>query len=132
MSVRGIDELLEGLPAFAALDADARQLIAGCARNAAVEQGTLLAREGRPADVFHVLRAGRVALEIATPAGGPLVVETLGDGEIVGWSWLFPPSRWHFDVPALTPLRVTTFDAACLRGKLESDHALAHQLLARF
>jgi CRP-like cAMP-binding protein len=127
-----MDELIAGLPAFAGLDAEASALIAGCARNAVFAAGTIVEREGRPADTFHVLREGRVALEVATPAGPPLIIETLGEGQIVGWSWLFPPYRWHFDVRALESLHVATFDAACLRGKIDADHDLGFALLTRF
>ena len=54
-------------------------------------------------------------------SGRAVVIETLDPGEIVGWSWLFPPYRWHFDARALSLVRATSFDGACLRGKCDDD-----------
>ena len=65
--------------------------------------GQLLFREGDPADTFYLVRHGSVALETFVPARGPVMIETLEAGEVVGWSWLFPPYRWHFDARALSP-----------------------------
>ncbi|HVR13489.1 MAG TPA: hypothetical protein VMS41_06900, partial [Gaiellaceae bacterium] len=52
--------------------------------------------------------------------------------EVLGWSWLFPPHRWHFDARALTAMRATAFDAACLRGKCDQDPKLGYDLMSRF
>ena len=51
---------------------------------------------------------------------------------MVGWSWLFPPYRWHFDARALDMVRAVAFDGACLRGKCDDDHTLGYELLGRF
>ena len=93
--------------------------------------GTFLAREGETADRFYVVRQGKVALELHAPTG-PLLIETLGAGELVGWSWLFPPYRWTFDVEAIDQTRVTTIESACLRAKCESDPAFGYRLMQRF
>ena len=69
------------------------ELIAGCARNVVFEHGEYLMREGDPADTFYVIRHGRVALEIFVPQRGAVTIETLHDGDLLGWSWLVPPYR---------------------------------------
>ncbi len=66
------------------------------------------------------------------PTRGAVVIETLEAGEVVGWSWLFAPYRWHFDARALSLVRATSFDGACLRGKAESDPKLGYALMSRF
>ena len=53
-------------------------------------------------------------------------------GEVFGWSWLFPPYRWHFDVQALDLTRALVFDGQCLRAKCEADHDLGYALMQRF
>ena len=86
------------MPAF---EPEHIQLLAGCARNHRFAAGQYLFREGEPADEFFLIRHGSVALEIAAPGKAPIVFETLGDGEIVGASWLVPPYRWMFDARAV-------------------------------
>jgi CRP/FNR family transcriptional regulator, cyclic AMP receptor protein len=127
-----IDSVLRDVPVFHGLPAEELKLLAGCARNVHFETGAVLFREGDPADTFYVLRHGSVALEMYVPARGPAIIETLEAGEVLGWSWLFPPYRWHFDARALTGVRGTAFDGACLRGKCEDDPKLGYQLMSRF
>jgi CRP-like cAMP-binding protein len=127
-----IDSLLRGVPVFEGLSPEELQLLAGCASNVHFDQGAVLFREGSAADTFYLIRHGSVALEMFVPARGPAIIETLEAGEVVGWSWLFPPYRWHFDARVLTPLRATAFDGACLRGKCEDDPRLGYALMFRF
>ena len=79
-----------------------------------------------------MIRQGQVALEVYAPSRGQVIIATHGPGEVVGWSWLFPPYRWQFDGRATEPLRALAFDGACLRGKCDADHALGYELMRRF
>ena len=127
-----IDTLLRDVPVFHGLPAEDLALVAGCAQNVHFDAGAMLFREGDEADTFYLVRHGSIALEMYVPARGPAIIETLEAGEVVGWSWLFPPYRWHFDARALTPVRATAFDGACLRGKCEDDPRLGYALMSRF
>jgi len=127
-----IETILRDVPLFRGLEPEQLELIAGCGSNVRFGEGELLFREGDEADTFYVLRHGSVALETFVPARGAVTIETLEAGEVVGWSWLFPPHRWHFDARALSLVRATSFDGACLRGKCESDPALGYALMSRF
>jgi CRP/FNR family transcriptional regulator, cyclic AMP receptor protein len=130
--MRTVDQLIAEASVFAGLEASQLELIGGCAWNEHVEAGTRLLREGEPADRFFLIRRGAVALEIDAPGRGSLVLETLHDGEMVGWSWLFAPYRWQFDGRAIEACELVTFDGGCLRGKCEADHELGYQLMSRF
>jgi CRP-like cAMP-binding protein len=127
-----IDAVLRDVPVFAGLAPEQLGLIAGCGSNVRFAEGEVLFREGDPADTFYVLRHGSVALETFVPARGAITIETLEAGEVVGWSWLFRPYRWHFDARALSLVRATAFDGACLRGKCEDDPRLGYELMSRF
>ena len=130
--MRTLDQVVLEARVFAGLgDAFAEQL-AGCSQTAGFEAGETVFREGEPADTFYIVRRGRVALELYVPGRGALTIETIERGSVVGWSWLFPPYRWHFDARALTPVRATAFDGACLRGKADADPALGYDLMSRF
>ncbi len=103
------------------LDEAALDLIAGCATNLHVHPGTYLFREGEPADTFYVVRRGRVALEVHEPAGGARLLDTVEDGEELGWSWLVPPHRWFLDARAIDEASLISIDGRCLRGKCDED-----------
>ena len=125
-------ELIASSPVFSGLSDDDLTLIAGCAKNVGFEEGELLFREGDHADTFYLVRRGRVAFELHTPDRGGLVIDTADPGDVVGWSWLFPPYRWHFDARAVDAVRAIAFDGACLRDKCGDDPRLGYQLMQRF
>jgi CRP/FNR family transcriptional regulator, cyclic AMP receptor protein len=115
-------------PLFERLPGDTAQIVAGCARLVSAEPGGLLLAEGEPADTFYLLRRGRVAIEAHSPRG-PLVIETVGPGHVVGWSWMFPPYRWQFDARAVDAVGAVALDGACLRHKADADPAFGYALL---
>ena len=130
--IRDIGEILREHPFFADLGDRFCELICGCAKNAHFGAGEYLFHEGDPANQLYLIRAGRVALEIKAPGRGALTFATLGEGEIVGVSWLVPPYRWAYDARALETTRAISLDAACLRAKCEADHDLGYEMMKRF
>jgi len=129
---KGLEVVLREHPFFEGLSEEHVRLLAGCGRNERFEKGSFLFRESGPADRFYIIRRGKVRVEIHSTRRGPLMLETLGEGEVLGWSWLVPPYRWRFDALALELTRVVAMDGACLRGKCEDDPALGYELLKRF
>lgn len=73
------------------------------------------------ADRFWLLRDGEVRLELRVPGSAAAVTETLGQGSLLGWSWMFPPRRWHMSARAGTPVRAWEFDAEEVRRLCERD-----------
>jgi CRP/FNR family cyclic AMP-dependent transcriptional regulator len=130
--VRTLDELIAASPVFAGLDPEDVAFIADCGKNTGFEADELIARDGDPANSFYLLRQGRVAVEMHTPTQGGLVIETLDPGDIVGWAWLFPPYRWHYDVRAIESVRAVAFDGGCLREKCDVRRDLGYELMLRF
>ena len=131
MKMRSIADNLSSNPFFAGLDAASVSELAGCAVNEHIRAGEYLFREGRRADHFYVVTRGRIALELFSPASGPHVLDSAGEGEILDWPWLIPPHRWFFDGRAVGPTSVISLDAACLRGKCDADPRLGYELAMR-
>jgi len=127
-----IATLVADHPLLAGLPGDTVDRVAGCARNVAFAPHELVLEEGKPASALYLLRRGRVALEVNAPGRGPLLVETLGPGQVLGWSWLFPPYVWHFDARTVEPVGAIEVDAACLRNKAEADPVFGFELVKRF
>ncbi len=129
--MRTIAEYLPQHPFFQGLDESVAGLVAGCAQNVHFRPGEHLFHEGDPADTFYVVRHGRVSLEVRAAAGPDVVVDTVHDDDVVGWSWLVPPYRWMFDACATEQTSAIAFDGACLRAKAEEDPAVGYALLQR-
>jgi CRP-like cAMP-binding protein len=130
--MKEISELLREHPFFTDLPQTDLDFIAGCAGNAVFHAGETIFREGGEANHFYVLRYGRVVTEIRDPGRGPVAIQTLGPGDVLGWSWLFPPYRWQHDARAVELTRAVAFDGTCLRAKAESDPRLGYELMKRF
>ena len=129
--MESLEQILTSSDAFAGLEPRLLEQVAGCGRLVHFEAGETILRAGTPADDFYVIRHGRVAIRL-NAGGRALVVQTVDDGEAVGWSWLFPPYRWHFDAVATTLTRAISLDGECLRGKCSRDHELGYELMTRF
>jgi len=129
---QSLEVVLRDHPFVKDLEPEQLQVLAGCAENRSFAAGDYLWRQGEQADVFYLLRSGKIALEIFVPHQGPLQIETVGEGEAFGWSWLVPPYRWHFDVRAVTAVLAIVLNGPCLRRKLDQDPSLGYQLLKRF
>lgn len=127
-----LEPLIAEHPFMKGLKPEHIAMITGCASNARFEAGTYLFREGQEADQFYIIRKGRIAIEAFSPAQGPVTIQTIDDGDILGWSWLVPPYRWRFDAQATELTRAIALDGRCLRTKCETDHELGYELLKRF
>ena len=130
--MRTLDALIVESPVFKGLNQEQLELIAGCGSNVVFAAGERLFREGDQADTFFLVRHGLVALDTDVPNREDVTVETIGPGEIVGWSWLLEPYRWHFSGRAVELGRAVQFDGVCLRKKCEEDPVLGYDLLSRF
>jgi CRP-like cAMP-binding protein len=132
MTIETFEKTLGAHPFFKDLGGEHLQTLVGCTTNVRFDAGDFIFREGQAADRFYVVRHGTVAVEIFVPGRGPVTIETVEAGEVLGWSWLFPPYKARFEARALTLVRALALDGACLRAKCERDPALGYELMRRF
>lgn len=130
--MRTLDSVLAEQSFFEGLTRAQIEVIAGCASNVRFDMGDYIFREDEEADRFFLIRHGLVALDVFVPQRGPATIETIREGDVLGWSWLFPPYRWHFDARALQLTRAIVFDGKCLREKCEKDSQLGYALAMKF
>lgn len=130
--MKTIEALLAEHRFFKDFPANYLSILKGCGKNVQWESGDILFKEGNPANEFYALREGSIALEIHTPNKGTLTLQTLHAGDVLGWSWLFPPYEWHFDARALEPTRATALDGKCLREKCDKDPAFGYFMMKHF
>lgn len=107
------------------------EVLASCAMEKRFEAGELIFREGDPANRFYLIQQGKVAVESYVEDQGVIPLQTIGAGDVLGWSWLFPPYYWHFDARAVEPTRAIFFYGTWLREYAEQDHDLGYELMQR-
>jgi CRP-like cAMP-binding protein len=117
---------------LAGLAPEHRAALAADATVSSFIAGVRLFAEGAVADRFWLLESGAVALDMPMPGRGDVVVETLVGPTVLGWSWLYPPYRWHFGAIAREPSVALAFDAGSVRQRCERDPAFGYAMMSLF
>jgi signal-transduction protein with cAMP-binding, CBS, and nucleotidyltransferase domain len=118
-------------PLLAGMSPHQRRILMDCAMMCNFAPGELIFREGDPANRFYLIHKGKVALESYVRDRGTVLIQTISSGDILGWSWLFPPYYWHFDARAVEHTEAIFFYGTPLREECEADHDLGYELLKR-
>lgn len=106
-------------------------LLTDCAIAAHFEKGQTILRKGDFAKGFYLIESGEAVLESGEESGEPVVVDTMGPGDSLGWSWMFPPYVWRFTACAVEHIDAIFFYGTTLREYCEKDHSLGYELLKR-
>jgi CRP/FNR family transcriptional regulator, cyclic AMP receptor protein len=106
-------------------------LLAGVAAPISVPAGRRLFDEGAPAENCWLLTAGQVALDLPVPGRPNLIIETLGSGDVIGFSWLSPPHQWQFGAQVLEPATAFELDGPAVQALCDDHPALGYQLAMR-
>lgn len=123
--------ILAAHPFFKNLKDEYLDFIVGCALNVRFKEGEVILREGEPADKFYLIREGKVAIDINAGNNRLITIQTIHEGDILGWSWLIPPHQNRFNARTVQDIRAIALDGKCLRNKCEENHDLGYELLKR-
>ena len=118
-------------PFFKGLTTEQLCTLAECAMLKQFGENELIFREQEPANRFYLIQEGKVALESDVIEQGTVLIQTISAGEVLGWSWLFPPYHWHFNARALEETRALFFYGTRLREWCDRDHDLGYELIQR-
>jgi CRP/FNR family cyclic AMP-dependent transcriptional regulator len=118
-------------PFLAGMNPAQLALLTDCAMVSHFKPGQVILREGEMANRFYLIESGKVVLEPGEGFGEPVVMETIGAGDLLGWSWMFPPYVWHFTARAIEPTEGIFFDGTILREYCEKNYSLGYELFKR-
>jgi CRP/FNR family transcriptional regulator, cyclic AMP receptor protein len=125
-------DLLSAHPFLDGCTADQLTRLSSWAHRSQFHAGARIFSEGGRAEKFWLIREGHVTLDAHLPERGEVVIETLGPGSVLGWSWLFAPYRWHFGATAVEPTLTVELEAAGVRQLCDNDPVLGFDLMQRF
>ena len=130
--MKKINEIIKEHPFFKDFSEDELKFVESCAQNKVFKKNEFIAHENDEANEFYLIRKGKVAICANIPHKEDLIIQTISDGEILGWSWLFAPYQWMFELIAVETTHVIALNGKCLRAKLEQMPALGYKLMKRF
>jgi len=126
-----VENIIAGHPFLRGLKSAHLRLLADSAMQVRYDTGQYIFREGDPANRFYLVEQGRVSLESHRKDEAPVRIQVIGPGDVLGWSWLFPPYYWHFDARALEPTSAIFFYGTRLREQCEQDHDFGFEMMKR-
>ena len=126
--MENLSRILSEHPVLKGLESQYIDLLVGCASNVRFNPGTFVFMEGEEASQFYFIRHGKIALEVNSPTG-PVEVQTLKAGDILGWAWFSPPYHWCSDAHVVELTSAIAFDGNCLRAKCEKDKKLGYEFM---
>jgi len=118
-------------PFLRGMSRDHVSVLAEAARNVKFPARYRLFEDGGNATRFWLIQSGHVSLDLHVPGDGPVVIETIGMGELLGWSWLFPPYTWAFGAVAATAVEAFEFDAPLVRERCAAYPELGYEFNQR-
>ena len=130
-AVKAVESVIAEHPFLRGLKPEHLRLLADSAMRMHYEAGELIFGEGDPANRFYLIEKGHVSLESQGRDEAPVAVEVIGPGDVLGWSWLFPPYYWHFDARALEPASAIFFYGTRLRDQCARDHSFGFEMMKR-
>ncbi|MET9907566.1 cyclic nucleotide-binding domain-containing protein [Streptomyces sp. NPDC006476] len=116
--------MTKAIKLLTALPPPQRQRLMALAKEVSFPEDTRIFEAGGRADRFWVIRSGAVTLDQRVNSLQRVTVASLGAGDLLGWSWLFPPHEWDFGAEAFSPVRAYEFDAAQVLRLCEEDPSL--------
>jgi len=122
---------LETQPFLKGMSARQLELLAADSHPVEFRTGERILIEGGKANRFFLIVEGRVEVESTPLEGEAIPIQTLVAGDVLGWSWLFPPYYWQFDARASTPTKALCFYGTHLRNVCETNQDLGYELMKR-
>lgn len=122
---------LAEIPFFKDMSWQQLETLSACAMSVRFDANTHIFKTGDVANRFYVLISGKVQLESAVEDGPAIPIQVLEGGDVLGWSWLFPPYHWRFDARTLEPVEAIFLYGTRLREQADQDPALCCTLMKR-
>ena len=124
-------ESLAAHPFLHGMSRDHLAVLAAAASDVTFPARHRLFEDGARATRFWLIQSGHVALDLHVPGQGRMKIDSIAMGELLGWSWLFPPYTWAFGAVAACPVEAFEFDGRKVRACCESDPELGYELTQR-
>lgn len=130
-AVKAVESVIKEHPFLHGLKPEYLHLLTQNAMRMHYRAGELIFREGDPANRFYLIEEGHVSLESPQRDEDGVIIQSVGPGDVLGWSWLFPPYYWHFDARATEPTTAIFFYGTHLRDQCEQDPEFGYELMKR-
>jgi CRP/FNR family cyclic AMP-dependent transcriptional regulator len=121
-------EILRRYPYFAGIREESLKQLAMIAEEKRIPAATRIFNESDPADKLSVIVRGEVHVQYLMGNGELRTVDTLVDGDILGWSAMIAPYKMTAHCTTTKDTDLVRLDARKLRDLCDQDPRLGYQL----
>lgn len=132
MNKQSTIEYLSGHAFFSDFSEDVLKFLCECSSPCEIKKGQILFRLGENADKFYVVLNGQISIEMPAIMGPTMEIQTLGNDQVVGWSWLMSPYQWSFQTMAEEDTELLQFDGAAILARCEQEPEFGYEVLKKF
>ena len=132
MSKQSTTEYLSAHEFFSEFSDDILKFLCECSSTREIKKGQILFLQGEHADRFYVIRKGRISLQMPAIMGPTLEIQSVDEGQILGWSWLISPYQWNFQTKAEEDSELLQFDGTAILARCEQEPKFGYELLKKF
>ncbi len=131
--MKKLESIIRKNPIFKGMSKSHFEILCNGVKRVQFKEGKYIFHEGKSANKFYMVLSGNIALEVLMANDrDPIIINIVGKGNLLGWSWIFPPYRWRFDAHALTDVEAIQFDGMYIRKRCEEDNSLGYELMKRY
>jgi CRP-like cAMP-binding protein len=102
-----------------------------CATMTEFKAGQVIVHESEIANRFYLVLEGHIEVRMVVPDRGSVPMDSIFNGDVLVWSWLFQPYGMHFSARALEATRAIFFYGTWLREQCEMDHGFGYEMVKR-
>ncbi|MDD1635061.1 MAG: cyclic nucleotide-binding domain-containing protein [Methylococcaceae bacterium] len=132
MNNQSIAKYLSAHEFFSDFSDDALKFLCECSSTREIKKGQILFLLGEDADKFYVILNGCISIQMPAIMGPTLEIQSVGKNQILGWSWLIAPYKWHFQTKAEEDTELLQFDGTALLARCEQEPKFGYELLKKF
>ena len=123
--------IFENHPFFKGFKKEYIDLISSYSKIDSFKPGEYIFKEGEAAEKFYVICKGKINVEIQMPDSHPFSLQSLGEGDVLGWSWFIPPNQWRFSARVIEKAELIVIDGNPLKKICETNHDLGYEIYKR-
>lgn len=132
MNAPSVIEYLSNHAFFGGLSSETLSFLSNCCSRVEISKGHVLFHQGETADNFYVVLNGNISIEMPAIMGPSVVIQSLGQDQVLGWSWLISPYKWSFQAKAIEDTELLRFDGKAILAQCELDPKFGYELLKKF
>ena len=113
------------------LTSEQTEKLASISTHVTFSEGATIFHEGDESELVYLIQEGEVSLLSRIPGHGLVTILTLGPGQILGWSSVFPPQKKTAGALANAPTKTIAIHSAELAKLCDADHDIGFEIMSR-